>query len=49
MNVAVSACRNALIGRGLDVQADPGLVVPGVRVVPAGVLRVAQLQRDHWS
>lgn len=49
VNVAVSACRNTLAGRGLDAQTDPGLLVPGVRVVPAGVLRVALLQRDHWS
>lgn len=49
VRITVSACNNSLLRRGLDARAHPEILVPGAQVVPAAVLRLAQLQRDGWA
>ena len=46
---AVSACANSLAGKHLDARSHPEVLVAGVTIVPAAVLRLVQQQRDGWS
>ncbi|QIK71619.1 hypothetical protein G7070_04210 [Propioniciclava coleopterorum] len=43
--VTVLACRNALRAHHVDEDA----LAPGVGVVPAGIARVVERQRDGWA